>query len=307
VIWALGRAWTVNPLGMLSLVAPLALGAILFVYGVRRVGRPLGDVVGAADRVADGDFSVRVRERGSPWLRRLGRAFNSMTERLERQQQQRRDLMADVAHELRTPLAVMQGRLEGMVDGVYPHDAAQVAQILEETRHLNRLVDDLRTLAHSEGGTLTLEREPTDLGVLLNDAGSAFRSHADRRHVSLTVNAANDLPIVDVDPLRVREVAANLLANAIRYAPEAGSVTVDAHRDATSIVVSVSDDGPGISEQDLPHVFDRFYKARSSSGSGLGLAIAHSLVTAHGGTIAASSEPGRGTTITFRLPLTPVI
>ncbi len=298
VAWILGEAW---PLGG---AVPIVLGILFFLFAMRRVGRPLGDVVGAADRVAEGDFSVRVRERGSPWVRTLGRAFNSMTERLERQQRQRRDLMADVAHELRTPLAVMQGRLEGMLDGVYPQDASQVAQILDETRHLGRLVDDLRTLAHSEGGTLALQREPTDLAVLLADAAASFRPEAERRRVKLTVHAGDDLPILEIDPVRIREVVVNLLTNALRYAPDGGLVTIDTRMGtASTIAVAVSDDGPGISAADLPHVFDRFYKGRASSGSGLGLAIAHNLVAAHGGTIAARSAPGQGTTITFTLPV----
>ena len=287
VAWIVGESW---PIGV---GAPIILGILLFIFAMRRIGRPLGDVVGAADRVAEGDFSVRVRERGSPWVRTLGRAFNSMTERLERQQRQRRDLMADVAHELRTPLAVMQGRLEGMLDGVYPQDPAQVAQILDETRHLGRLVDDLRTLAHSESGTLALQREPTDLAVLLTEAANLFRADADRRRVALAVRAAGELPLLDTDPVRIREVVTNLLANALRYAPDGGSVTIEARTDtASTIAVSVEDDGPGIAAADLPHVFDRFYKARASSGSGLGLAIAQNLVAAHGGTIAARSTPG---------------
>jgi len=257
----------------LSLAVRLFLGLVVFVFVMRRVGRPLGDVVGAADRVAEGDFSARVREHGPPWVRSIGRAFNSMTTRLERQQRQRHDLMADVAHELRTPLTVMQGRLEGMLDGVYARDEAQVAQILDETRRLGRLVDDFRTLAYAEGGTLALQREPTDLALLLGDAAASFRPEAERRRVTLSVHVADDLPMLDVRTTT-----------------------------ASDVVVETSDNGSGIAAADLPHVFDRFYKGRTSSGSGLGLAIAHNLVTAHGGTITARSEPGRNTTFAFTLP-----
>src|SRR6266550_84268 len=140
-----------------------------FVVTMWAVGRPLSAVVGAAERVASGDFAVRVGEHGPPWLRSVALAFNSMTTRLEQQQHIRRELMADIAHELRTPLSVMQGRLEGMLDGVYPRDPQQVARVLEDTRTLARLVEDLRTLAHSESGTLALVKEPTDIGVLLNE------------------------------------------------------------------------------------------------------------------------------------------
>jgi two-component system OmpR family sensor kinase/two-component system sensor histidine kinase BaeS len=279
------------------------LGVAVFLFVMRRVGRPLGDVVGAADRVAEGDFSARVREHGPPWMRSIGRAFNSMTARLEQQQRQRRDLMADVAHELRTPLTVMQGRLEGMLDDVYPRDEAHVSLILDETRRLGRLVDDLRTLAYAEGGTLALQREPTDLALLLEDAAASFRPEAERRPVTLSVHVADGLPLLDVDPVRIREVVANLVSNAMRYVADAGAITIAARvTTAAEVVVEVSDNGSGIAAADLPHVFDRFYKGRGSSGSGLGLAIAHNLVTAHGGTIAARSTPGSNTTFAFTLP-----
>jgi signal transduction histidine kinase len=281
---------------------------IVLAFVMRRVGRPLGDVVGAADRVAEGDFTVRVREHGTPWVRSIGRAFNSMTARLESQQRQRRDLMADLAHELRTPLTVMQGRLEGMLDGIYPRDEAQVAQILDDTRQLARLVEDLRRLAYAEEGTLALQRESTDLGLLLEDAAASFRADAERRRVTLSVQVAESLPVIEIDPVRIREVVSNLLSNALRYAPDGGSVSVEARSQAAgSVIVEVSDNGPGIAAQDLPHVFDRFFKVRTSSGSGLGLAIASKLVAAHGGTIAAQSTPGHKTTIGFTLPVSPPV
>lgn len=309
--------WMVDQTGLVAAPPPeawwpFALAARVFVvlvvlvFVMRRVGRPLSDVVGAADRVSEGDFTVRVREHGTPWVRSIGRAFNSMTSRLERQQQQRRDLMADLAHELRTPLTVMQGRLEGMLDGIYPQDASQVAQILDDTRHLARLVEDLRRLAYAEEGTLALQREPTDLAVLLEDAANSFRPEAERRRVIVSVVVAESLPVLDIDPVRICEVVSNLLSNALRYAPDGGTVSVDAQVGAAgTVTVEVSDDGPGIAADDLPHVFDRFFKGRTSSGSGLGLAIASKLVAAHGGTIAARSTPGLRTTIGFTLPVSP--
>jgi signal transduction histidine kinase len=295
-----GPFWAPRPL---ALAVRIFLVLAVFLFVMRRVGRPLGDVVGAADRVAEGDFSARVREHGPPWVRSIARAFNSMTTRLERQQRQRRDLMADVAHELRTPLTVMQGRLEGMLDGVYPRDEAHVSRILDETRRLGRLVDDLRTLAYAEGGTLALQREPTDLSLLLEDAAAGFRPEAERRRVTLSVQVADGLPMLNIDPVRIREVVSNLVSNAMRYVADAGAITIDARATTgAEVVVEVSDNGSGIPAADLPHVFDRFYKGRSSSGSGLGLAIAHNLVTAHGGTIVARSTAGRNTTFAFTLP-----
>ena len=234
---------------------------------------------------------------GALWLLPTRRVF-------ERQERQRRDVMADVAHELRTPLAVMQGRLEGMLDGVYPQDSVQVSQILDETRRLSRLVDDLRTLASSESVTLTLQREPTDLGVLLEDVAASFRPDAARRGATLDVRVAATLPLVDVDPVRIREVVVNLVTNALRFVREGGRVSIDARLQTPArLVVAVTDNGPGISASDLPHVFDRFYKGSASSGSGLGLAIARNLVAAHGGTITAHSTVGEGTVLTFTLPI----
>jgi two-component system, OmpR family, sensor histidine kinase BaeS len=216
-------------------------------------------------------------------------------------------LMADIAHELRTPLTIVQGRLEGLVDGVYPRDEAQLTEVLEETRMLTRLVDDLRTLANAEAGNLSLRKEPTDLGVLIHDAVETFAADAAAAQVALRVDDRAELPLADVDPLRVREVLINLLANALRHTSAGGTITlmagtVTGGADANMISVSVSDTGSGIAPDELPRIFDRFYKAATSHGSGLGLAIVSNLIAAHGGTVTATSEPGRGTTITFSLP-----
>jgi signal transduction histidine kinase len=285
------------------LIASVVIVAIawLFVMAMRRVGTPLSDLVMAADRVAAGDLSVRLDEHGMPWLGSVASAFNSMTLRLERQQRDRRALMADIAHELRTPLSVIQGRVEGMLDGVYPRDEQQVRQVLDETRMLARLVEDLRTSASLDAGTLALQKETTDLDVLIEDAAAAFKPEAERRHVRLEVHTG-DLPLLSVDPFRIREVLSNLLSNALRYSPEGGDVRIEAQEQPPGIVVRVIDQGPGISTEDLPRVFDRFYKGATSKGTGLGLAIAKSLVQAHGGTIAAERGAGAGTTIVFTLP-----
>ena len=270
-----------------------------------RFGSPLTQIVEAADRVADGDYSVRTPEYGPHWMRTVARAFNSMTSSLQAQDQQRRHLMADIAHELRTPLAVLQGRLEGMLDGVYPRDEQQINAVLQETRMLTRLVDDLRTLAHTESGTLALQKEPTDLGILINDAVAAFAVDAAERQITLDVSTAADLPLIDVDPLRVREVLTNLISNATRHTPAGGRVTVGAAAERDSIMMTVSDTGTGIAAADLPKIFDRFYKGSGSGGSGLGLTIVRNLVVAHGGEIHAESVEGRGTVISVRLPLRP--
>ena len=270
-----------------------------------RFGFPLGAMVEAADRVAAGDYSTRAPEHGPRWMRTLARAFNSMTSKLEVQHRQRRDLMADIAHELRTPLAVLQGRLEGMLDGVYPRDEGQIAAVLQETRMLARLVEDLRTLAHTESGTLTLQKESTDLAILLNDTAASFAAEASERRIRLDVDAAANLPLVDIDPVRIREVLTNLISNALRHTPENGRVSVTASAQADAMVIAVSDSGRGIPAEDLPRIFDRFYKGHGSRGSGLGLTIARNLVVAHGGEIRAESEEGKGTTIRVILTLQP--
>jgi two-component system sensor histidine kinase BaeS len=292
--------------GLSTVLVPLAALIVLaatFVALMRRVGVPAGDLIGAANRVADGDYSVRVVERGPPFLRLFTRAFNTMIVRLQTQDTVRRQLMADIAHELRTPLSVIQGRLEGLLDGVYPRDDERLRLVLEETRVLARLIEDMRTVANSESGTLTLEREPTDVAVLVSDVVRSLTAHADARGVKIVSSCSTDLPLVDLDPLRVREVLTNVIVNAIHHTPAAGTVAIEATADSSHLRLRVADTGSGIAPDDLPRIFDRFYKSQDSPGSGLGLAIARALVAAHDGEIRAESIVGQGTTITVTLPL----
>jgi signal transduction histidine kinase len=282
-----------------GVLVAMGLAALTLASVIRRVALPIGGVMEAADRVADGDYDVRLAETGSGPLRALARSFNAMTARLASHDRLRRDLMADVAHELRTPLTVIQGKLEGLIDGVYSPDAEQLHQLLEETHVLSRLVEDLRTLALSEGGGLKLEREPTDLAALARDAVALFEKEARERDVTLGVDATADVPPIEIDALRIREVLTNLLSNALRHTPAGGSVRVHV---APSARVEVRDTGSGMTPDAAARAFYRFFKCTGSHGSGLGLAIAKALVEAHGGEIRASSEPGRGTTITFSLP-----
>lgn len=295
-----GLAGTSGPMA-LTVVFGLFLAGLLAVT-MRRVGAPLGDVVEAANQLASGDYTARVVEHGPSSLRTVGRAFNSMAARLESQDRQRRQLMADIAHELRTPLSVIQGRIEGLLDGVYPRDDAQLGHALTETRLLARLVDDLRTLAHAEGGTLTLQKEATDLAILAQEVVDTFAVEANSRNVTLRLNAPPDLPLVFVDPLRLREILMNLLSNALYHTPANGRISIELGGATHRVAVKVADTGTGIAAEDLPKIFDRFYKGSTSRGSGLGLAIARNLVTAHGGEINAESQPGHGTAITFSLP-----
>ncbi|MEO7664464.1 MAG: HAMP domain-containing sensor histidine kinase, partial [Candidatus Limnocylindrales bacterium] len=214
-------------------------------------------------------------------------------------------LLADVGHELRTPLAVIRGNLEAIVDGIHPADEAHLAGLIEETRVMERLVEDLRTMSLAEAGTLALHREPTDPDVLLGEVVASFDAEARRVGVTLHLSTPSDLPILDVDPVRIREVLSNLVSNALRHTPAGGRIElVGAADDGRHTVrLRVADTGSGIDAQLLPHVFDRFAKGRDSRGSGLGLAIARDLVTAHGGTIDVQSEAGSGTAFEIRLPV----
>jgi signal transduction histidine kinase len=294
--------------GGIAAFIPLTIVVLLLfgtaARGFRRFAAPLGDLIDAAESVEAGNYGVRVRARGPRELRSLATAFNSMSGRLESSERERRRLLADVTHELRTPLTIMQGNLEALLDGVYPADPAHLEPILDETRVLSRLVDDLRTLSLAEAGALTLHREPTDVGQLLTDSVASFRIQADAAGIELATALDGVLPQADIDPVRMREVLSNLLSNALRYTPRGGTVRVGASVADGKLRVTVRDSGPGIAADALPHIFDRFYKSDESRGAGLGLAIAKSLVVAHGGEIEATSAPGQGTEMRFWLPTT---
>ena len=285
----------------------LILLAALFWGGrtLRRLSMPLDDLLEASNKVAEGDYSVRVDAKGPPEVRALMHGFNSMAERLQVNDQQRRNMLADVSHELRTPITVIQGNVEGILDGLYPADEARLKSIMEETQILSRLVDDLRTLALAESGALQLRREPTDLAELTRDAVAGFESPAKEKEIRLELSL-DEIEELTVDPQRVREVLLNLISNAIRYTPRGGEVNVGFTESVSDVekkaVVFVEDNGPGIESADLPHVFERFYKSSDSGGMGLGLSIAKYLVEAHGGKIWAESELGKGTKISFTLP-----
>ena len=283
-------------------LALLFAGMAVTAKAVRRTAVPLGDVMEAADRVAAGDHSVRVEERGSREMRRLARSFNAMTERLRASEQQRRDLLADVAHELRTPLSVIQGNAEGMLDGLYPPDRGHLEPLIEETKVMARLLDDLQTLSTAEAGVLRLHREVLDPLQLLEDAAAAYRPQAEAKGVQLEIRAGGMLPPVEADPVRIGEVLANLLSNALRATPSGGAILASAHPAEEGLAFTVEDTGPGIPAEALPHVFDRFVKSADSRGAGLGLAIARSLVEAHGGEIRAHDRHGGGTTMRFTIP-----
>lgn len=297
--------WVIPLAGILFAVALTAL--VVTGSNLRRMSAPLDDLLNASNKIAEGDYSARVDERGPREVRSMARAFNSMAERLQINDEQRRAMLADVTHELRTPLTIIQGNIEGILDGMYPADEARLKSIVEEAQVLSRLVDDLRTLSLAESGSLELKREPTDLAVLIRETLSAFQSQADAGGVGIETLLAENVPSVEGDPERIRQVLSNLLTNALRYSPRGGTVKVDLTVSTTGLerraVISVEDSGPGIASADLPHVFDRFYKSSDSRGMGLGLSIAKYIVEAHGGEIRAESEAGKGTKISFTLPV----
>ena len=284
----------------LALLVVLA-GLAFVARALRRLARPVGDVIEAVGRVAEGDLTTRVAVRGSREGRSLARAFNAMATRLEAGEEVRRRLLADVSHELRTPLSVVQGNLEALVDGVHPADEAHLAAILEETKVLSRLVEDLRTLSLAESGALALYREAVDVGALVHETVASFGSRAEGAGILLEADVS-EVPRIDADPVRAREILANLIANALRYTPRGGRITVAARAEEGRAAVEVRDTGAGIAPEQVDRIFDRFYKSAESRGAGLGLAIAKQLVEAHGGRIDATSVVGEGTTIRFTLP-----
>lgn len=321
--------------GLMAGVIALGLGSLLFF----QITAPIRNLTAAARAIAAGDLSRRVPVRSRDELGELAQTFNTMAESLAQAEEQRRHMVADIAHELRTPLSVIQGNLEAMLDGVLPLDAGQVASVHEETLLLGRLIADLRLLSLAEAGQLKLERTQTDLGDLIHKVVERMRSQAQEKDVTLQVDLPATLPALFLDTDRITQVIGNLLSNALRYTPAGGQVSIHSSvisnqsgtggelttdADVTDIydirwlLVTVTDTGTGIAPEDLPYIFDRFYRAdksraRISGGSGLGLAIVKHLAEAHGGQVWAESpvfrepgEPGYGTRVSFALPITAV-
>jgi two-component system OmpR family sensor kinase/two-component system sensor histidine kinase BaeS len=298
------------------------LGVVLGVVIARGLAAPLGRLAAAARQMAQGKLEARVPIAGATEVADVARAFNEMAMSLQAAEQLRRSMVADIAHELRTPLTVIQGNLRAILDDVYALDKAEVATIYDETVMLSRLVGDLRELAQAEAGQLNLVPQPTDVAPLVEAAMGPFAAQAAAQQVVLSVDVPRDLPPMQTDPDRVRQVLHNLLANALRYTPAGGSITLsatletkaesqklkaDGNAAASFVVVEVRDTGAGIAAGDLPHVFDRFWRAdrarsRDQGGSGLGLAIARQLVEAQGGQIGVESAPGHGSRFWFRMP-----
>ena len=287
------------------------LGVLLSLALSRNLTAPLQRLATAARAVANRDFSRRVDVEGSAEVAEVAQAFNEMTAALAEAERQRQNMVADVAHELRSPLSVLQGNLRAILDDVYPLDKAEISRLYDETLLLARLVGDLRELALADAGQLRLNLRLTDISQLIHSTVENLGLVAEAQEVALTAEMPDELPPVQADPDRLAQVLRNLLINAVRHTPPGGSVTVAATPRADALEIMVADTGEGIAPEDLPHIFDRFWRAdfsrardnRWAGGSGLGLSVAQSLVAAQGGQIWAESTLGEGTTLRLTLPL----
>jgi signal transduction histidine kinase len=293
-----------GPGGLLLVVGFVALvGGVATALAYKRISRPVADLLGASERLAQGDHGVKVEPDGPRELRSLIDTFNQMAARLDATEEQRRRFLADVTHELRTPLAVLQSGIEAQLDGIHPRDDGHLGSLLEETHILGRLVDDLHTLALADAGRLALHHEMAHPAALVAEAVESHHALAERRGVVVGASVPDDLPEVDVDPTRIRQVLANLLSNAVRHAASSVTVTVALAEAGGAVGFTVVDDGPGFPADQIDGVFERFTRAADSRGSGLGLSIARDLVQAHGGTITASNQAGAGAAIAFTVPV----
>jgi two-component system sensor histidine kinase BaeS len=299
-----GGGWRGDPwssLGFAGLV--FVIGGMATARAYRRISGPVGELLGAADRLSRGDYDVHLEPGGPRELGTLTRTFNDLAARLAESDIQRRRFLADVTHELRTPLAVLQSGIEAQVDGIHPRDDLHLTSLLEETQLLGRLIDDLHTLALADAGRLALHYEPTSPAAQVEDAIASLGALAGRRMIVLTGDVAGDVPEIEADPTRVRQVLANLLSNALRHSPDSGTVRVGVEVVADRVRFTVADSGPGIPPDRLEHLFDRSAPAADSRGSGLGLSIARDLVRAHGGEIRAENGPGGGAVMSFEIPI----
>ncbi len=292
--------------GLLAIAVAILLATLLS----RRILAPVRDLTRAATRFGKGDFSSRVADEGSGEIAELTRSFNSMAQNLADTEQRRRALVADIAHELRTPLSNLRGYLEAISDGVVQPDEKTIGSLAEEAGSLSHLVADLQELSLADAGALKLDLQTADITDIVTSTVTAVRPKAAARGLTITAAVAPDLPPVSVDVHRIRQVLQNLLENAVLHTENGGTITVTAEQRGSFIAVAVADTGEGISAEDLAHIFERFYRVdksrtRATGGTGLGLTIARRLVEAHGGSITATSVPGSGATFTFTLPEEP--
>ena len=287
------------PVGLISLLLTIFL-VIVAALLVRRFVNPLADVIYAAREVTNGKLSTRISSEGPQDMRSLSESFNEMAASLERNDRERRDLLADIAHELRTPLSVIRGRLEGIVDGIYKADDGQVVSLaLEQTYLLERLVDDLRLLTLAETRQLHFEKKSVDLAQLSQHTIDMFSAEAQEKNIPLALEKGSGDYAAELDPQRMEQVIGNLVGNSLRYIPDGSKISLTLEETSSEVKLFVNDNGPGVAEDELQYLFDRFWRkdksrTRSAGGTGLGLAIAKQLVEAQGGTIEARNLPQGG-------------
>jgi len=283
--------------------------ALLFTFFLsRRISAPINALALAARRLGQGDLSQRVQFKDKGEIGELAQAFNFMAGDLERAEKLQRDMVADVAHELRTPLSNIKGYLEAIRDRVIKPDAKTIRSLDEETILLSRLVDDLQELALADAGELKLNRQPEDISQVINKAAATIQVQAQGKGISIVTDLSEGMPLCDIDFQRISQVLHNLLNNAVTHTPAGGVITVAARQQTNWVEVSVSDTGEGIPPEELPNIFERFYRVdrsrtRATGGTGLGLTIAKRLVEAHGGEIKVQSEPGKGSCFSFTIPV----
>ena len=289
--------------GLIAVAIALLLTFILS----RRILAPVKSLTSAAREFGKGNFSRRVDFKGRGEVSELAESFNSMAENLENTERLRRNMVADVAHELRTPLSNLRGYLEAISDGVVKPNETTIRSLSEEASSLSRLVDDLQELSLADAGELKLITQPEDISRLIKETVTALQAKANAKGLTISAELQDGLAEINIDPHRIRQVLHNLLDNAVAHTGQGGRIKVTARQRDNEIYVSVADTGEGIPAEDLPMIFERFYRVdksrtRATGGSGLGLTIAKRLVEAHGGTIEVRSQPGQGSTFTFNLP-----
>jgi signal transduction histidine kinase len=295
--------WSVVLAGMLGVVLAMVLSLIL----ARRISRPLSELTSASREITAGNYSERVAAGGGVEVKELGDAFNTLAESLERNEKLRKDMIADIAHELRNPLATLRGQLELVQDGKVPASREAVDSLMEDVELLSRLVDDLRQLTLVEAGQLELDLSAVEVGEPVRSVASRFEHDAAEKEVALVIDLPEFIPMIMADQHRIEQVLGNLVKNALTCTPAGATIRVGATEKPHEVVFTVADTGPGIAPDELPNIFERFYRAdrsrtRATGGAGLGLSIARSLVEAHGGRIWAESEVGKGTVISFTVP-----
>ncbi|MCP4420625.1 MAG: HAMP domain-containing histidine kinase [Chloroflexi bacterium] len=297
----------VNQAVLWGVAGAIGIAFILGIVLARTISRPVQELTEATRAVAQGELGCQVPVRTQDELGNLAASFNQMSADLAHANQQRRQMTADIAHDLRSPLSVIMGYTEALDDDKLDGSPEIYHIMHKQALLLNHLIDDLRTLSLADAGKLPLTRQPIPTRELLERAALTHTAQAERKNIALRVDAASDLPLLDVDPDRMAQVLNNLVANALRYTPDGGEIVFTAVSHLNNIHLQIKDNGSGIDPTDLPHIFSRFYrgdKARAEGGeSGLGLAIAKSLVEAQGGTITAESLPNQGTTFTIALPV----